>query len=68
VLKKADVVKMRQIEHTLNEKRTLEKLDHPFLVKLYASFQDALNLYFVLDYVQGGELFTFLRRSTVSPS
>ncbi|KAJ3074028.1 camp-dependent protein kinase catalytic subunit [Podochytrium sp. JEL0797] len=62
-LRKSDVIKMHQVEHILNEKRILAILDFPFLVAMLASFQDAGHLYFVLEYIQGGELFTYLRRS-----
>ncbi|KAI9197352.1 kinase-like domain-containing protein [Polychytrium aggregatum] len=62
VLKKTEIVKMKQVEHTVNEKSILEQLDFPFLVSLLGTFQDCANLYFVLEYVQGGELFTYLRR------
>ncbi|KAJ3089828.1 camp-dependent protein kinase catalytic subunit [Quaeritorhiza haematococci] len=62
VLKKADVVKMKQVEHTVNEKTILEQLDFPFLVSMLGTFQDSVNVYLVLDYVSGGELFSYLRR------
>jgi serine/threonine protein kinase len=65
VLKKAEVIKLRQVEHTMNEKTILEKLDHPFLVQILGTFQDPNNLYLVLEYIQGGELFTYLRKSGV---
>ncbi|KAJ3272558.1 camp-dependent protein kinase catalytic subunit [Terramyces sp. JEL0728] len=68
VLRKADIVKMRQVEHTINEKRILEKLEAPFLVHMLTAFQDNANVYFVLEYVQGGELFTFLRKSSRFPN
>ncbi|ORY46462.1 kinase-like protein [Rhizoclosmatium globosum] len=63
VLIKHEVVKMKQVEHTINERDILMRLDYPFLVELLGTMQDASNLYFVLEFVQGGELFTFLRRS-----
>ena len=65
VMKKSEVVRLKQVEHTLNEKKILEATNHPFLVNMLSSFQDCSNLYFVLEYVQGGELFSLLRRSQV---
>ncbi|KAJ3102248.1 camp-dependent protein kinase catalytic subunit [Phlyctochytrium planicorne] len=62
VLKKSEVVRMKQVEHTVNEKNILERLRHPFLVSMLGTFQDSANIYFVLEYIQGGELFSYLRR------
>lgn len=62
VLRKNDVVKMKQVEHTVNEKLILEQLEFPFLVSMLGTFQDSNNIYFVLEYIQGGELFSYLRR------
>ena len=53
------------MEHTLNEKYILENVNHPFLVALVAAFQDESNLYMVMEYVGGGELFTYLRNVDV---
>lgn len=66
VLKKAQVVKMKQVEHTNDERRMLQKVKHPFLITLWGTFQDAKNLYMVMDFVEGGELFSLLRKSQVS--
>ena len=66
VLKKAQVVKMKQVEHTNDERRMLQKVKHAFLVTLWGTFQDAKNLYMVMDFVEGGELFSLLRKSQVS--
>ncbi len=35
---------------------------HPFVVNLFATFQDDVTLYFVLEFVIGGEFFTHLRK------
>ena len=66
VLKKAQVVKMKQVEHTNDERKMLCKVKHAFLVTLWGTFQDAWNLYMVMDFVEGGELFSLLRKSQVS--
>jgi protein kinase A len=65
VLKKAEIVKLKQVEHTNNERAILASVQHPFIVNLWGSFQDDANLYMVMDYVPGGELFSFLRKSKV---
>ncbi|KAG6816589.1 cAMP-dependent protein kinase catalytic subunit [Tephrocybe sp. NHM501043] len=63
VLNKEKVVKLKQVEHTNNEQHMLEAVQHSFIINLWGSFQDATNLYMVMDFVPGGELFTLLRRS-----
>ena len=57
---------MKQVSHTRNEQMMLQAVQHPFIINLWGSFQDATNLYMVMDFVPGGELFTLLRRSNVS--
>ena len=64
-LLKAEIVQGRQEEHTINEKKILELIDHPFVVKLITTFQDSKHLFFVMEYIQGGELFTYLRKCGV---
>jgi len=65
VLKKKQIVQSNQVEHVNEEKRILEQIRHPFLVKTWGTFQDPSNLYIVMDYVVGGELFSVLRRMQV---
>jgi len=60
ILKKGVIAARGEIEHTRTEKSVLSKLDHPFLAKLHWSFQTDENLYFVMDFINGGELFHHL--------
>ena len=61
VLDKQVVVRMKQIDHTLQEKRILQALSCPFIVKLLYTFKDNSYLYLGLEYAPGGEMFTHLR-------
>ncbi|KAJ1025218.1 hypothetical protein NDA16_002722 [Ustilago loliicola] len=67
VLRKEQVVKMKQVEHTNSEREILSIVRHPFLVNLWGTFKDSTFLYMVMDYVPGGELFTLLRKSQRFP-
>ncbi|CAE7918681.1 pkgB, partial [Symbiodinium sp. KB8] len=62
VLKKSEVVRRRQVEHTKAERRIMGGVDHPFVVSLRFAFQTADKLYMVTDYCRGGELFFHLKR------
>lgn len=46
---KQRVVDTHQKEHIFNEKNLMTKLDHPFLIKLYATYKDQNRLYFLLE-------------------
>ncbi|OJJ57065.1 hypothetical protein ASPSYDRAFT_59473 [Aspergillus sydowii CBS 593.65] len=64
ILRKADVIKLKQVEHVRNERRTLADVSgHPFITTLVASFSDNQSLYMLLDYCPGGEIFSYLRRA-----
>ncbi|VBB72363.1 Putative serine/threonine-protein kinase [Podospora comata] len=55
------VVHKKLVEQTKTERQILESVNrHPFVVKLYYAFQDQEKLYLILEYGQGGELFTHL--------
>lgn len=61
VIKKCNIKKMNQIEHTITERKVLERVQHPFIVRLRFAFKDRECLYFVLDYCNGGELFFYIQ-------
>lgn len=64
VLKKSEIIRFQQLEHLKSETSILQLLSqdpHPFMVNLATTFQDDRYLYMVLEYVNGGEFFTYLR-------
>jgi len=62
VLKKKNMIKQNQIEHIKSERKIMELIDHPFIIKLKYAFQNPEKLYLVMDYCQGGELFFHIQR------
>jgi len=65
VMKKSDVIRLKQVEHIINEANLLQTLSHPFVVSQICSFQDDCRLYLLLEFVCGGELFSYLRQERV---
>ena len=43
------------------EKNILLKIDHPFIVKLVKCLDDKTNIYFLMEYLKGKELFDVIR-------
>lgn len=61
ILSKEKIMKMKQLQHTLNEKRILEAIRFPFTVSMEYSHKDNNYVYFVMPFISGGEMFTHLR-------
>ncbi|KAG0196573.1 Serine/threonine kinase [Mortierella sp. GBA30] len=65
VLKKESIVKQDEIESARSEKRIYQvanKERHPFLTTLHSCFQTDTRLYFVMEYVRGGDLMMHIQR------
>lgn len=62
ILRKENIVKRNQVEHTKTERSVLEIISHPFIVNLFYAFQTPKKLYMVLEYCGGGEIFFHLSR------
>lgn len=61
VMRIPDVIRLKQQQHVQNEKEVLQEVTHPFLVQLLWTSHDARFLYMLMEFVPGGELFTYLR-------
>jgi serine/threonine protein kinase len=67
VLNKKSIIEKSEVDHTKAEQSILQKLCHPFLVNLNYSFQTPDKLYFIMDYINGGELFFHLQNDKKFP-
>ncbi|DAA12566.1 TPA: protein kinase, X-linked-like [Bos taurus] len=56
-----DIIRLKQEQHVHNEKSVLKEVNHPFLVKLFWTGHDDRFLYMLMEFVPGGELFSYLR-------
>ena len=61
-LKKSEVEKRKQVDHTMAERRIMAMMRSPFVLKLRYAFQTPHKLYMVTDYCSGGELFFHLKK------
>jgi len=66
-LRKEDLIDKDQVEHTKTEKRILETINHPFLVNLEYVFQTPEKIFFIMQFMRGGELFQHLRTDQFFP-
>lgn len=63
VLKKATIVSNSKVtQHTNAERNILGAVKHKFIVDLFYAFQTKGKLYLILEYLPGGELFSYLDR------
>jgi len=62
IMKKNEMIKKNQTAHIRAERDVLALCDNPWVVKLQYSFQDTVNLYLVMEYLQGGDLMTILMK------
>lgn len=63
ILQKSEVIRLKQEEHISSERKILLSISHPFIVVLYRTFQDPMHVHMLLEYVNGGEVFTHLRNA-----
>lgn len=59
-LSKEDVIQKQQAAHVKAERDILAEANSVWIVRLYFSFQDAQNLYFIMEYVPGGDMMQLL--------
>ena len=58
---KSEIVRLKQVDHIHSEVKLLSTVSHPLIVNMAGLAQDPVYVYIMMEYVQGGELFTHLR-------
>jgi len=62
IMKKSEIIRLKQVEHIKSETSILKVISHPFIANLLSTFQDEKRLCLLLEFVNGGELFSHLRK------
>jgi len=62
ILSKEELKITNEIIHTKGEREILEKISHPFLIKLQFAFQNEEKLFIVTEFMPGGDIFFHLQR------
>ena len=60
IMRKDKLSREQKVKPIINERKIMEKINHPFIIKLYWSFQSKTELFFVMDLCTGGEMFFHL--------
>lgn len=59
---KSEIVAHKQQTNVMNEKQVMAQCNHPFVLRLFQTFKDSKRLYMLLEFVQGGELFSVIHK------
>lgn len=59
-MKKDQILKRSYLQHVINEKQLLSNLRHPFIIHMEYCTKDLCNLYFIMPFIQGGDLFNLM--------
>ena len=60
-MRKDVIIDKNSLENVNLERLIMLQVDHPFIVAMHYVFQRTCRIYFVMDYVDGGELFQYMR-------
>jgi len=68
VLVKKNMRRTGDARRAISESAAMQEIKHPFVVTLHFAFQDTNHIYFVLEFVGGGDLYSHLERQTFPES
>ena len=65
ILKKDQLIEKNLMDKTQAERMILAECRSPYIVRLHYAFQTQNKLYFIIDFLNGGELFTYLKNERI---
>lgn len=63
IISRESIEETSTAESVRNEQLITDTISHPFIVKSFGNFQDSKNIYFLFEYLPGGDLFTQLKQN-----
>ena len=61
VMNKQELFRKNQSQHIQAERRIMAHADNPFVVKMFYAFQSKNHLYIVMEFVNGGDLYSMIK-------
>ena len=65
VMRKKFLIQKNLVQYSRFECDILKEVNHPYIVKLHCSFTSEGHIHLIMDYVEGGELFYYLRKESM---
>ncbi|KAI1716182.1 protein kinase domain-containing protein [Ditylenchus destructor] len=65
ILRKSEMLEKEQMAHVRAERDILSEADCEWVVTMYFSFQDNINLYLVMEFLPGGDIMTLLIKKDI---
>ena len=65
IMEKEFLIDEELIENTLFECKILQTINSPFILKLINVFQNKTHLFFVLPFIQGGDLYHHMKTNRI---
>jgi serine/threonine protein kinase len=62
ILNMEHIVQHKHLSHVINERKILSSINFEFLIRLLFTMKDNSYVYLGMEFINGGEMFTVLRR------
>lgn len=62
IMAKRKVMRANHVRHAVTERKILSAIKFPFMVNYMYHFKDNANVFLVMEYVPGGDMFTHLKK------